>query len=40
MERKSEEPTIREAGVVDVTFGKGVTVISPVLTSKSAFIGF
>ena len=44
MERKSEEPTIREAGVVDVTFGKGVTVISPVnlygcVIGEGCFIG-
>jgi len=30
MEKMSEEPTMREVGVVDVTFGKGVTVINPV----------
>jgi acetyltransferase-like isoleucine patch superfamily enzyme len=30
MEYTNSEPTIREAGIVDVTFGKGVTVIEPV----------
>jgi acetyltransferase-like isoleucine patch superfamily enzyme len=44
MERKSEEPTIRKAGVVDVTFGKGVTVVSPVnlygcVIGEGCFIG-
>jgi len=44
MERKSEEPTVREAGIVDVTFGKGVTVINPVnlygcVLGEGCFIG-
>jgi acetyltransferase-like isoleucine patch superfamily enzyme len=30
MEYTNSEPTIRKAGIVDVTFGKGVTVIEPV----------
>jgi acetyltransferase-like isoleucine patch superfamily enzyme len=43
MEGKSEELTIR-AGVVDVSFGKGVTVISPVnlygcVIGEGCFIG-
>jgi acetyltransferase-like isoleucine patch superfamily enzyme len=29
-ERRSIEPTIRKAGIVDVTFGNGVTVVEPV----------
>jgi len=44
MERTSEEPTIRQAGIVDVTFGKGVTVIKPVnlygcVIGEGCFIG-
>jgi acetyltransferase-like isoleucine patch superfamily enzyme len=44
MYRKSEEPTIREAGIVSVTFGKGVTVINPVnlygcVVGEGCFIG-
>jgi acetyltransferase-like isoleucine patch superfamily enzyme len=27
---KSQEPTLRKAGIVNVTFGKGVTVVEPV----------
>jgi carbonic anhydrase/acetyltransferase-like protein (isoleucine patch superfamily) len=43
MDGKSEEPTIR-AGVVDVSFGKRVTVISPVnlygcVIGEGCFIG-
>jgi len=38
MEMKSEEPAMREAGIVDVTFGKGVTVIKPV-NLYGCFIG-
>jgi acetyltransferase-like isoleucine patch superfamily enzyme len=30
MEAKLPEPTIREAGIVDVQFGHGVTVVEPV----------
>jgi acetyltransferase-like isoleucine patch superfamily enzyme len=30
MENLATEPTIRKAGIVDVTFGKGVTVVEPV----------
>ena len=30
MENRSTEPTIRNVGVVDVTFGQGVTSIEPV----------
>jgi acetyltransferase-like isoleucine patch superfamily enzyme len=30
MQTKSAEPIIRKVGIVDVTFGKGVTVIDPV----------
>jgi acetyltransferase-like isoleucine patch superfamily enzyme len=30
MEPTNSEPTIRKAGIVDVTFGKGVTIIDPV----------
>ena len=30
MENPSAEPSIRKAGIVDVTFGKGVTVVEPV----------
>jgi acetyltransferase-like isoleucine patch superfamily enzyme len=44
MEQTSAEPTVREAGIVDVTFGKGVTVINPVnlygcLIGEDCFIG-
>jgi acetyltransferase-like isoleucine patch superfamily enzyme len=44
MERTSDEPTVREAGIVDVTFGKGVTVINPVnlygcVIGEGGFIG-
>ena len=30
MEKASEEPTIRKIGIVDVTFGKAVTLVEPV----------
>jgi acetyltransferase-like isoleucine patch superfamily enzyme len=30
MEKGPIEPTIRKAGIVDVTFGQGVTVVEPV----------
>jgi acetyltransferase-like isoleucine patch superfamily enzyme len=30
MENPSAEPSIRKAAIVDVTFGKGVTVVEPV----------
>jgi len=30
METTAAEPTIRRVGIVDVTFGKGVTVVDPV----------
>jgi acetyltransferase-like isoleucine patch superfamily enzyme len=30
MQTTSAEPTIREVGIVNVTFGKGVTVVAPV----------
>lgn len=30
MQTTSAEPTIRKVGIVDVTFGKGVTVVDPV----------
>jgi acetyltransferase-like isoleucine patch superfamily enzyme len=30
MEKKSPGPTIRKAGIVDVKFGEGVTVVEPV----------
>jgi acetyltransferase-like isoleucine patch superfamily enzyme len=38
------EPTIREAGIVDVTFGQGVTVIAPVnlygcIIGEESFVG-
>jgi acetyltransferase-like isoleucine patch superfamily enzyme len=44
MEQTSAAPTVREAGIVDVTFGKGVTVINPVnlygcLIGEDCFIG-
>src|ERR1700730_4824008 len=44
METTSEEPTLREVGIVDVTFGKGVTVINPVnlygcVIDEGCFIG-
>jgi len=44
MEQTSTAPTVREAGIVDVTFGKGVTVINPVnlygcLIGEDCFIG-
>jgi acetyltransferase-like isoleucine patch superfamily enzyme len=44
MERKSEEPTLRTADIVDVTFGKGVTVVKPVnlygcVIGEDCFIG-
>src|ERR1700732_368532 len=44
MERTSEEPAMREVGIVDVTFEKGVTVINPVnlygcVIGEGCFIG-
>jgi acetyltransferase-like isoleucine patch superfamily enzyme len=30
MEAKATEPTIRQAGIVEVNFGEGVTVVEPV----------
>jgi acetyltransferase-like isoleucine patch superfamily enzyme len=44
METTSEEPTLRQAGIDDVTFGKGVTVINPVnlygcVIGEGCFIG-
>jgi acetyltransferase-like isoleucine patch superfamily enzyme len=44
MESTSAEPTMRNAGIVDVTFGKGVTVINPVnlygcVIGEGCFIG-
>jgi acetyltransferase-like isoleucine patch superfamily enzyme len=30
MENSDRKPTIRKVGIVDVTFGKGVTIIDPV----------
>ncbi len=30
MQKTSAEATIRKVGIVDVTFGKGVTVVEPV----------
>jgi acetyltransferase-like isoleucine patch superfamily enzyme len=30
MQSRDSEPTIRKAGIIDVTFGKGVTVVDPV----------
>jgi acetyltransferase-like isoleucine patch superfamily enzyme len=30
MEKRITEPTIRKAGIVDVTFGKGITIVDPV----------
>src|ERR1700738_711410 len=44
MESTSAEPTMRNAGIVDVTFEKGVTVINPVnlygcVIGEGGFIG-
>ena len=44
MQKTSAEPTIREVGIVNVTFGKGVTVVAPVnlygcTIGEDSFIG-
>jgi acetyltransferase-like isoleucine patch superfamily enzyme len=44
MENSNSEPTIRKAGIVDVTFGKDVTIIDPVnlygcTLGDSCFVG-
>jgi acetyltransferase-like isoleucine patch superfamily enzyme len=44
MENINPEPTIRKAGVVDVTFGTGVTIVDPVnlygcTLGDSCFVG-
>jgi acetyltransferase-like isoleucine patch superfamily enzyme len=44
MQTTSAEPTIREVGIVNVTFGKGVTVVAPVnlygcTIGEDSFIG-
>jgi acetyltransferase-like isoleucine patch superfamily enzyme len=44
MENRNSEPTIRKAGIVDVTFGKDITIIDPVnlygcTLGDSCFVG-